>query len=210
MRYKTILDAGVGTGRFAKPLQGTEFEVVGIDLSQKMLGVAKEKGVANLFRGDLCFIPFKDSSFEAAICNAVLHLIPEWKMALQEICRVTTDIMVSTIHERANPMREAYTRLLEKYGYEGSRRGKPEHDLENLVAPSKRTHVATYHVDIEQSLAHMSQRAFSYQWRIPESVNNEIVTELRKQFSGKRPRQGLGILIWNVDDLKAYLRKRHA
>jgi len=208
MEYKTILDAGVGTGRFAKPLQDKKFEVVGIDLSPKMLGVAKGKGVANLFRGDLCFIPFKDSSFEAAICNAVLHLIPEWKMALQEICRVTTDIMVSTIHERANPMREAYTCLLKKYGYEDSRRGKPEHDLENLVAPSKRIHVATYRVDIEQSLAHMSQRAFSYQWRIPQRVNNQIVSELRKQFSGRPGRQGLGILIWNVDDLKAYLRKR--
>jgi len=210
LECKTILDAGVGTGRFAKPLQDTKFEVVGIDLSQKMLDVAKEKAVANLFRGDLCFIPFKDRSFDAAICNAVLHLIPEWKMALQEICRVTTKAMVSTVHERGNPMREAYIRLLEKYRYEGSRREKPEHDLENLVTPSKRIHIATYHVDIEKSLADMSQRAFSYQWRIPENVNNEIVTELRKQFSGKRARQGLGILIWNIDDLKAYLRKRHA
>ena len=207
---KTILDAGVGTGRFAKPLQDAEFEVVGIDLSQKMLGVAKEKGVANLFRGDLCFIPFKDSSFEAAICNAVLHLIPEWKEALQEICRVTTNVMVSTVHERGNPMREAYVHILEKYGYEDSRRRRPERDLENLVPPSKRIHVATYYVDMEQSLAHMSQRAFSHQWIIPQSVNNDIVTELRKQFSGKRVRQGLSILIWNIDDLKVYLRKKSA
>jgi len=208
--YKTILDAGVGTGRFAKPLQDTEFEVVGVDLSQKMLGVAKEKGVANLFRGDLCFIPFKDSSFEAAICNAVLHLIPEWKTALQEICRVTRNIMVSTIHERENPMRQAYNLLLKKHGFEDSRRRRPEHDLENLATPSKRIHVATYYVDIEQSLSHMRQRAFSYQCKIPQSVNNEIVNELRKQFSGKRSRQGLGIVVWNIDDLKAYLRKRHA
>ncbi|MGD8507102.1 MAG: hypothetical protein PVF15_10625, partial [Candidatus Bathyarchaeota archaeon] len=31
--YKTILDAGVGTGRFAKPLQDSGFEVVGIDIA---------------------------------------------------------------------------------------------------------------------------------------------------------------------------------
>jgi len=156
----------------------------------------------------LCFIPFKASSFEAAICNAVLHLIPEWKMTLKEICRVTTNVMVATVHERGNPMREAYNRLLEKYGYEGSRRGKPEHDLENLVTPSKRIHVATYNVDIEQSLAHMSQRAFSYQWSIPENVNNQIIAELRRCFPGKRVRQGLSILVWNVEDVRRYVQQR--
>ncbi|NIO37061.1 class I SAM-dependent methyltransferase, partial [Candidatus Bathyarchaeota archaeon] len=28
--YRTIMDAGVGTGRFAKPLQDSGFEVVGV------------------------------------------------------------------------------------------------------------------------------------------------------------------------------------
>jgi len=206
----TILDAGVGTGRFAKPLQDKGFNVVGIDISRKMLGVAKQKGTSNLLRAEICFLPFKNGSFDAAICNAVLHLVPEWKTALQEICRVTSGVMVSTIHERDNPMREAYNRLLEKYGYESSRRGKPEHDLKDLVAPTKSIHAASYYVDIEESLAHMSQRVFSHQWKIPENVNNEIIDALRKKFSQNRAIQGLGILIWHVEDLRAYLGKRDA
>lgn len=207
---KTILDAGVGTGRFAKPLQDKGFNVVGIDISGKMLSVAKEKGTSNLFRADICFLPFKDGSFDAAICNAVLHLVPEWKMALQEICRVTKDVMVSTIHERDNPMREAYNNLLKKYGYESSRRGKPEYDLKDLVAPARSIHAASYYVDIEESLSHMRQRVYSYQWKIPENVNNEIVDRLRKKSTKKRAIQGLGILIWPVDDLRACLGKRDA
>jgi len=205
---RTILDAGVGTGRFAKPLQDEEFEVVGIDISQKMLSVAKDKGVTNLFRGDVCFLPFRDNLFDATICNAVLHLIPEWKTALKEICRVTRKIMVSTIHERDNPMREAYARLLRSHGYEKPRRGKPEYDLKDLVVPLKSLHAVSYYVDIEESLDHMCQRAFSYQWNVPENVNNQIINELRRRFPRKRARQGLSILVWNVEDLRAYVQQR--
>ncbi len=204
--YKTILDAGVGTGRFAKPLQDKELEVVGIDLSQKMLGVAKEKGTMNLFRGDICFLPFKNQSFDASICNAVLHLIAEWETALHEICRVTSSVMVSTIHKHENPVREAYSRLLEKYGYESRKRGKPEHDLKDWVAPLKSVHVASYRVDPEESLAHMSQRVYSHQWDIPESVNDKIMGELRGRFSGRKFPQELSIAIWRIDDLQAHLR----
>ncbi len=36
-----MLDLGVGTGRFALPLRERGFEMVGVDLSPKMLAVAK-------------------------------------------------------------------------------------------------------------------------------------------------------------------------
>ena len=44
----TILDVGVGTGRFSKPLSDLGFEMVGIDLLRKMLLKARQKGVRNL------------------------------------------------------------------------------------------------------------------------------------------------------------------
>lgn len=203
---KIILDAGAGTGRFAKPLQDRKFEVIGVDISKKMIEVAKRKGTLNLFIGDVCFLPFRDASFDAAICNAVLHLIPEWKTALHEICRVTTEAVVSTTHERGNPLRDAYAHLLENYGYKEPKRGKPIDDLEKLVAPLKSLHVASYWVDLEESLEHMSpQRVFSFQWNIPESTHKEIIKKLRKQFSGKRSRQGIRLLIWSCDDLRALM-----
>ncbi len=203
---KTILDAGVGTGRFAKPLQNREIKVVGIDISQRMMAIAKVKGTTDLIRGDLCALPFKDRSFDATICNAVLHLIPEWKIALHEICRVTERIMVSTIHERDNPIRDAYALLREDYGYKANKHEKPIQNLTDAV-PSKSIHVASYSVDVEESLEHFDQRVFSHQWSTPESVNKEIVSELRKRFSGKKLRQGLRVLVWNVPDLNNYLSR---
>jgi len=38
----TILDVGVGTGRFAKPLSDLGFEIVGIDISRKMMLKARQ------------------------------------------------------------------------------------------------------------------------------------------------------------------------
>ena len=45
----TILDVGVGTGRFSKPLSDLGFEMVGIDFSRKMLLKARQKGCVTSF-----------------------------------------------------------------------------------------------------------------------------------------------------------------
>ena len=44
--YRRILDVGVGTGRFAKPLQDYGFEVSGINIAKKMMSKAVEKQTA--------------------------------------------------------------------------------------------------------------------------------------------------------------------
>lgn len=202
--YRTILDAGVGTGRFSKPLQDSGFEVVGIDIAKKMISRAAEKGADNLFLGDVCFLPFKDNSFDGTVCFHVLHLISEWKTALQEICRVTRSVMVSVFYVHKNPMREAYNRLLRRYGYESRRLGKGEWELKNLVRPSRSVFVASYDTCVDKRLAHLSQRAYSSQWDIPEDVNKKIVDDLKKQFAGKVFHQELRLLIWDIGNLKAF------
>ena len=72
--YKTVLDAGVGTDRYAKPLQDSGFDVVGLDVASKMLRKAAEKGTSNLLRGDVfCNLPFKNSSFDVTLSASVGH-----------------------------------------------------------------------------------------------------------------------------------------
>ncbi len=208
--YTTILDAGVGTGRFARPLQDSGFKVVGIDIAKKMISKAKEKRVANLLFGDVCFFPFKDNSFDATVCIHILHLMREWKTALQEICRVTRSVMVSLFYLHKNPVREAYNRLLERYGYESRRLGKGEWELKNLVKPSRSVFVASYDLGVDKRLEHLSQRAYSSQWVIPEDVNKKVVDELKSQFAGKVFHQELRLLIWDIDNLKAYCEKVNA
>lgn len=183
--YETILDVGVGTGRFTKPLQDNGFEVVGVDIAKKMINKAVEKGAHNLLQGDVCSLPFKDNSFDVAVSVHLLHLISEWKMALQEICRVTRRVMVSMTYVGADPVWETYDSLLKGYGYESRRVGKGEWELEGLVKPSKSVFVASYCRSADRRLAHMSQRAYSSQWEIREGVNKKVMDELKRQFGGE-------------------------
>jgi ubiquinone/menaquinone biosynthesis C-methylase UbiE len=201
----TILDAGTGTGRFAKPLQDNGFEVYGVDIAKKMISRAKERKVNHLFLGDVCSLPFKDDTFDATICIHVLHLIKEWETALQEICRVTRHVMVSINYVRENPLWKAYDRLLKKYGHERRRPGKGEWELKKLVKPSRSVFVASFETRADERLAHLAQRAYSHQWEIPEEINEKILAELKSRFAGEVFPQELRLLVWSIESLEDFV-----
>lgn len=198
-----ILDAGVGTGRFAKPLGDRGLEIVGVDISGKMLKKAKQKNLENLLKSDVRCLPFKNNSFGASLSIHVLHLISEWETALREICRVTTEKMVSLLHVHRDPVRQAYSAELEKLGYSARRIGKGEWDLRDIVKPRKSVFAATYDNKADDYLIYLSERAFSSQWQIPEDVNEKIVGALKDQFEGKAFSQELRVLVWEIEDLKS-------
>lgn len=201
--YRSILDVGVGTGRFSKPLQGSGLKVVGIDIAKKMLEKAVEKQVENLLRADACFLPFRDKTFEASVCIHLLHLISKWRDALGEICRVTQDVMLSTCYTTKNPVRQAYNQILEGYGYKSRRPGKGEWELKDFIKP-KSVFVATFENRANELLEYLSHRAYSSQWNIPKHVNKKAVKQLRQEFSGKVFPAELQVLVWQIDDLKDY------
>ena len=89
---KTLLDIGVGTGRFATWLAERGFEVVGVDISREMLKKAKKK-VSNsknihLVLGDANFLPFRKRSFDNCICINVINHIPLVDKFLKEVSYV--------------------------------------------------------------------------------------------------------------------------
>lgn len=77
---RLILDAGVGTGRLATWLAKRSFRVVGVDLSDEMLKVAKRKARLSdvnidLVLADLHFLPFRYRVFDGCVCiNVIDHL----------------------------------------------------------------------------------------------------------------------------------------
>ena len=88
-----ILDLGCGNGKHFSSMKG---EIYGVDFSENMLKFAKEiseknKLNANLTRTSADYLPFKNDFFDAAICVAVIHCIPEEEKreeALKELFRV--------------------------------------------------------------------------------------------------------------------------
>ena len=89
-RGARLLELGVGTGRIARPIAAAGGRVVGIDLSQEMLREVPPTADAPimLLRGDIQSLPVKSSSMAGVMAVHVLHLIPDWRLALSEIVRV--------------------------------------------------------------------------------------------------------------------------
>lgn len=96
-----VIDVPVGTGRFAPLYQLKKWNVVGVDVSQEMLNVAKTynskaKNFA-LQQGSITNLPFEDNQFEVAVCSRFLGYIltvSDAKIALSELTRVTSQKII--------------------------------------------------------------------------------------------------------------------
>jgi ubiquinone/menaquinone biosynthesis C-methylase UbiE len=86
------LEIGVGTGRFALPLHEAGVAMTGIDLSRPMMAVLVDKAGGQLpfplAMADATQLPFPSDAFGAGIACHVLHLIPDWPVAVAELVRV--------------------------------------------------------------------------------------------------------------------------
>jgi SAM-dependent methyltransferase len=89
-----LLEIGVGTGRIALPLHRRGREIVGVDLSLPMLDRFRAKAAAAglpppaVLRADAGRLPFRDACVDAVLEVHVLHLVPDWELALEEARRV--------------------------------------------------------------------------------------------------------------------------
>lgn len=94
---RTLLDVGIGTGRFALPVSALGFEVTGADVSRRMLLKARQKGLSQLVMGDAYVLPFREKTFDAAIIIHVLHVVADWRRVMGEIGRVTSGKVISIL-----------------------------------------------------------------------------------------------------------------
>ena len=205
---RKILDAGCGTGRFAKPLQALGFEVVGIDISAKMLEKAKEKGAKNLLLSDVCFLPFTDSSFDAAISIHVLHLVRGWKIALRDMVRVTRNFLLTCAYTAPNPLNERYRELLKDCGYEKPTLGTSEAELKNLVKPLKSMlAVSRIPFKADETLAILKDKVSAFQFEVPNDLHRHVMKKLMHQWAGKTYHRNIEILVWDIACLKTFLHQ---
>ena len=94
-RDAPCLEIGVGTGRIALPLAREGVPVVGVDISRGMLrrlvdkmGGKMDGSKLSIAVADATRLPFAADTFGSAIAAHVLHLIPDWTVAVDELFRV--------------------------------------------------------------------------------------------------------------------------
>ena len=81
-----ILDQGTGTGFLVKKILKKGLGVIGLDLLEHMLAIAKKNAPdALLVRGDAENIPLMDGSVDLIVSRWVLWTLPHPKRALKDI-----------------------------------------------------------------------------------------------------------------------------
>jgi ubiquinone/menaquinone biosynthesis C-methylase UbiE len=204
--HVSILDVGVGTARFSKPLQANRHYVVGVDVSSRMLRKAAERGMCNLLMGSVCSLPFGDDSFDVTVSAGLLHLIKEWRVALREISRVTRKFLVSVIRRRKNLASEEYRDLLVRYGWKIPQRGMAERELETLVKPVKSIDVATYEASVNESLAFLERKAYSSQWDVPEEIHRRVMQQLKTRSFPDVYSVKVEVLVWDTKSIRDFVQ----
>jgi ubiquinone/menaquinone biosynthesis C-methylase UbiE len=190
-----ILDIGTGTGRISVPLLERGADLVGCDLSPKMLRRMVEKHpAARLALADASSLPFPAARFDAALTVHVLHLIAPWREALKEIRRVLAPegvyLNVRTWASAGESIRDA-VRLFWRHGLESrgvtvgppGMRSHEEFQAELLSLGASRTEREVVHFSLpftlREQLDRISSRSFSDAWDVPDDHHAVIVQELR-------------------------------
>lgn len=93
-----VLEVGCGWGELAARLElEAEASVVGVDLSPRMVELARQRGVDAIV-GDVQELEYPDGSFDAVVAAWMLYHVPDLDRALGEIARVlrTGGLLVAT------------------------------------------------------------------------------------------------------------------
>ena len=84
-----VLDVGCGTGALTREVVKCAGSTTGFDLSESMLGVARQVCPSVSFRqGNVAELPFDDATFDAVVSAFMLMFVPDPKQAIGEMQRI--------------------------------------------------------------------------------------------------------------------------
>ena len=181
----TVLDVGVGTGRFALPLSEKGLQIVGVDISAPMMRQARSKGLRDLVRADARRLPFRDRTFDAVLIVHLLHLVGDWISVVHEIGRVSSRVVMTVISTPwGSPVRQDYLRFREEMGYPLKRLNNAETDLSLLVPPSGRRHAVdhTSTRNAETAISSLERGDFALSWDLRKDLHSKIIERLRSKY----------------------------
>jgi len=190
-----ILEVGAGTGRISIPLLERGADLIGCDLSAKMLVRQHEKyPAARLAQTDAVYLPFPSIHFDALVAVHVMHLIGPWREALREFKRVLkvdgVFLYVRTYEAvdtsmRVN-MRNHWRAWLQTQNVDtrhpGAQNGEEvKAELQSMGARLKVVEAVRFphSYTLNTELNQYENRVFSDTWLVPESIYQASLVELR-------------------------------
>lgn len=87
-----VVEIGCGSGYGSKLIDHYFHprEIYGIDIDEKMIEIAKKNQSSHITFavGDVTSLPFEDGSIDGVFDFAILHHVPNWQKAINEIYRI--------------------------------------------------------------------------------------------------------------------------
>lgn len=90
----SVLEVGCGDGLHARWYQEFFDEFAGVDLSESLCEQARARSGAKVVQCDARTLPWDDNSVDGVVGAAVLHHLPDIRVAFREWCRVANDAVV--------------------------------------------------------------------------------------------------------------------
>src|SRR6202171_1877341 len=116
-RTESVLVIATGPGYIAEAFAKNSRKVLGIDLTEAMLAIARartaEHGVKNISfsTGDAQNLPFDEGEFDVVVCRLALHHVlqpAKVVSGMSRVCRRDGIVLVEDIYGSENPARAAY------------------------------------------------------------------------------------------------------
>ena len=190
---RRTLEVGAGTGRITLPLRASRIDVTALDLSGPMLSRLRAKDAERavpIAQADATKLPFADASFDGAVCVHVLHLIPDWKAAFDEIVRVLEPGGIALV-DTGGWHKDARSRLEERFseaaGIEEPFVGATKAEAVDTHAEERgltRRMLAPVETSYEISWGEIIQRLrdglYSFTWHADEATRRRAADEVAR------------------------------
>jgi SAM-dependent methyltransferase len=155
---------------------------------QKLEGKAHR---LTLINADATALPLKDNSFDVAVAPHILHLIPDWQTAMDELRRVLKPSGVFIYFHHPNnktATRDAIGRqwreILAGYGYESGFTGGVTEDVLGHLQEQGATLETVVVADLSREstvdslMAAYRGRIYSHMWRVPDDIYPQALADL--------------------------------
>jgi SAM-dependent methyltransferase len=189
------LEVGCGTGLLALPLHERGVDLAGIDISPPMLGKLVQKAGGRvpfpLVVADATRMPFRDDTFGAAYLRWVLHLIPDWRVVIEEVIRVVGrgGVFLVNLGAYGGSHAEIQERFAELVRMSLDPVGLRWSDFDTLDAAmallgARARELPSVHEGGDDPLANfidgIRDARYSWTWNVPEAVRLRAYEELRR------------------------------
>lgn len=200
-----IVEIGIGTGRIALPLIEQGVNVYGVDISANMVDLLRQKyqtlraadetpslGALTVELADMTALPYADGRFDAGVAVHVLHLVPEWKRALDELQRVIRpggNLLIGQDVRVEDDVQWLAQRqwlgMVRRLGYPAGYVGAAGYsaiveELERRGLTASEAELARWELQVtpREALRWITERTWSRTWPVPDDIFAQSAREL--------------------------------